>query len=824
MVQPLTSTPEPGSTAPAPPRRRGRLRRVLRGLGLLLLLAVVAAAAFGLWLRSELYASLPQLDGELAAAGLSAPVSIERDALGVPTIRAASRLDVAFATGFLHAQDRFFKMDLTRRQPAGELAELLGEGAVPGDRTMRPHRLREVARRALERAAPGERRLIRAYTAGVNAGLAALGARPFEYLVLRTEPAPWREEDTLLAVLAMFADLGDDDGSREAMLNVMEDTLPEPLFRFLAPQGTGWDAPLLGEPLPVPPIPGPEVFDLRTRAAAPRAAALRSSEPTEPGAAAVGSNNWAIDGAHTAHGGSLVACDMHLGLSLPNVWYRASFEWPAEQGRPAHRVTGATLPGAPPMVIGSNGRLAWGFTNSYIDLGDLVVLEPDPANRERYLTPEGPRELERSTERIRVRGAADELLAVERSVWGPVIGRDVQGNRLAYRWVAHFSEAVDLGFTAMETASGVDAALGIANHSGMPPLNIIVGDASGRIGWTIAGRVPRREGFDGRLPEPWSRGGRRWNGWLAPSEIPRVADPAAGRLWSANNRLVGGGLLARLGDGGYALGARADQIRDRLLALDEMSEADSLQLQLDDRALFLQGWRDLLLRTLDEKAVAADPRRRELREHVAAWDGRASVDSVGYRIVRGFRLLVLTEVFDALTAPCLEAFPDFRFDELGQSEGPLWRMVTEKPPHLLDPRYATWDELLLANADEYLDRQLAGGVSLPSLTWGQYNTAQIRHPLSSGLPWLGRWIDMPAVPLPGGVDMPRFQTTFAGASQRMAVSPGQEKAGYFHMPGGQSGHPLSPHYGDSYQAWVRGEPTPFLPGPVAHRLTLKPPG
>jgi penicillin amidase len=226
--------------------------------------------------------------------------------------------------------------------------------------------------------------------------------------------------------------------------------------------------------------------------------------------------------------------------------------------------------------------------------------------------------------------------------------------------------------------------------------------------------------------------------------------------------------------------------------------------------------------------TARSPRRGEARRLVEGWGGRASVDSVGYRIVRAFRERVARAALEPLLAPCREADP--RLDYLGrhpnrglrQWEGPLWALVTERPPHLLDPHYGTWEELLLASLDGVLDELTRGGRSLSARTWGERNTVLIQHPLSRALPLLGPWLDMPREALPGDGNMPRVQYRQAGASERLVVSPGREERGLFHMPCGESGHPLSPHYRDGHEAWARGEPTPFLPGPPVQVLTLRP--
>jgi penicillin amidase len=367
----------------------------------------------------------------------------------------------------------------------------------------------------------------------------------------------------------------------------------------------------------------------------------------------------------------------------------------------------------------------------------------------------------------------------------------------------------------------VDQALDVAARSGIPPQNFVCADARGRIGWTVAGAIPRRVGLDGRLPASWADGTRRWEGWLAPSEHPRIVDPPSGLLWTANARTVGGEALRILGDGGYALGARARQIRDDLLAGDRFTERDMLAIQLDDRALFLEHWRGLLLGTLDG-APAGDPRRAEARRLAEAWGGRAAAGSAGYRLVRAFHREVAERVLAPFAALARAVDPRFDPRELTQAEGAIWRLASERPPHLLDPAYPGWDALLLAALDGALASMPGSARELEARTWGESNTAAIRHPLSAALPLLGRLLDMPAEPLPGDRDMPRVQAPAFGASERLAVSPGREAEGILHQPGGQSGHPLSPWYRAGHEAWARGEAAPFLPGPAEHRLLLAP--
>jgi penicillin amidase len=776
----------------------------------------------GVWMM--LADSLPPLAGTIRVSGLSAPVRIERDGRGIPTLRAENRNDLAFATGFVHGQDRFFQMDLLRRHPAGELAELIGSAVVAEDRRMRLHRFRYRAQRALKALSAEDHDLLDAYTRGVEAGRKSLRRPSFEYLVLGVPPVAWRAEDTLLVAYGMYAMLQGGAVEHERTMALL-DVLPPELAEFLSPPGSCWDSPMQGGPLSGSSLPDARAIDLRSSPDN----WMMGAPAIRPEDVSPGSNNWAVSGKRTVHGGAIVANDMHLGLFVPNIWYRAAFVWRDEHGA-EHRAYGITLPGAPPIVTGSNTHVAWGFTNTEGDFADLIILESVAGKPGVYRTPDGPRPIIQVAETIRVKDGPPVRQVIEETIWGPVIDRDHQGRRRALRWLAHDDGALNLDLRRLETARTVAEVLALGPQVGSPAQNIVVADDRGEIGWTILGRIPKRVGFDGRQPTSWADGKHHWDGWLAPADYPRIIDPPDGRLWSANNRVVAEPFLSRLGRGTYDLGARAGQIRDGLGETRRLSERDMLAIQLDNRALFLTRWQELLAGVLSPGCVAEHPRRQAIREQILDWGGRADPSSVGFRLVKRFRAQVHDMILSSLTAPCKRADPRFQYRWLDPNvEDAVWQLVTKRPAHLLPPRYATWDQLLLAAVDA-VEREVKVNradfpFALRSFTQGAATRTQIHHPFSVALGPLARWLrmNMPEEELPGdNRAMPRIQTPSDGASQRMAVSPGREAEGYFHMPTGQSGHPLSPHYRDGHDDWAKGRPTPFLPGEVKHVLELRP--
>ena len=781
--------------------------------GAMALVAVLLLA--GLLAYASLRMSVPQFDDSAPLPGLSSAATVTRDGLGVVTVDAANRVDAYRALGFVHAQERFFEMDLMRRSAAGELSELFGERALDVDRKQRTHRFRARAKRDLALLSVGERALLEAYADGVNEGLGQLRARLFPYLLLALEPRKWSAGDSALVVFAMFLDLQGGENREELARAAARRHLPPALALLLDPRGSEWDAALDGTTVFPPPIPNAQDVDLRKMPRAwfeGEARALREQKP--------GSNNFAVGGALTRHGAALVANDMHLTLRVPNIWFRARLKFPDEYA-PGGRVdiSGATLPGTPAVVVGSNTRVAWGFTNSYGDWMDWVQVRWLDAARTRYATAEGARSVQTFREEIAVKGGKPIEWLVRETIWGPVLHQPASGPGLALAWTAHAPGTFNLGIGALERARHLEHAMRIMTRAGLPAQNFVGGDVAGNIGWVLAGRIPRRFGFDQSVPADWSHAGIGWTGWLPPGQNPRVVNPPDARIWTANARNVGGDGAMLLGDGGLTLGARGKQIRDGLRARKQFVPADMLAIQRDDRALFLHRWWEVL------RATAArhpgDTKMRELATAIAHAPERASIDSAGYRLVRQFRTRVVANVLDMLTAPLHAADPNAPRPTPAQSEAIVWPLVAQRPAHLLAPIYSNWNALLERSARDVIEelRPMNGG--LAKRNWAERNTSAINHPLGS-IPGLGWLLNTKAQGLSGDVHMPFVQGTTFGASERFAVSPGHEDEGYFHMPGGQSGHPLSPFYRAGHEDWVAGRATPFLPGPVLHRLELVP--
>ncbi len=470
-------------------------------------------------------AALPRRDGEVALAGLTASLAIELDDRAVPRIRAGSFADALRGQGYMHAQERFFQMDLLRRQAAGELAELFGERALALDRAQRPFDFRRRAQRLLGELPERQVAWLTAYTQGVNAGLDDLGARPPEYWLFGARPAPWRNEDSLLVVFGFYTRLSNNEWY-ERPQGVLQASLPEELYEFLTPSTSRFDRPLAGadgDPTggytPAP-IPGPDIVNLRARSAPRGSPAAPRVAPPLVGPA---SNQWALDASRTARGDAILANDPHLDLRVPNIFYRCELHWPEGV------VRGASIPGLPALLIGASATLAWGATVSNADQSDWVVVTVDAQDPSRYAAPGGSEPFRTEVVQIAVAGRSPEPLELRSTRWGPIAGTDWRGRPLALH--AAWLEPGGLNLDVLDLATAATASDGVAvlaRWAG-PSLNWMLADSHGRIGWTVNGPLPRRVGFDGSRPESWADGSRSWDGEL---RTPRAARAARRHAWS----------------------------------------------------------------------------------------------------------------------------------------------------------------------------------------------------------------------------------------------------------------------------------------------------
>ncbi len=580
-------------------KRRRIFARTVVVLTALVLLVAIAGFFYGRhWTRQAMSASLPQLDGTLAIDGLAAPVTVQRDAHGVPHLRAASLDDLVIAQGYITAQDRLWQMEALRRHAAGTLAEILGPSLIPHDRAQRILQIRASADRAVKVLPPGQLHWLQLYARGVNASIADQGAHlPLEFRILRFRPAPWTPRDTLLVELAMFQDLTSNfigELDREAL----SARLPLTLVGDLYPVGSWRDHPPAQHPLDltapqtdIPDIPldesqtgsqmEPEAESHSRSKKQPHSEphrnpkseselktaynlALRSPEHLDDlihgrrllapalfpcDDCKAGSNNWVVSGARTASGKPLLSNDMHLNHGVPGIWYQADLEAPTPTG-PFH-VSGVSLPGTPFIIVGHNEHLAWGFTNLGATVQDLTIEHTrGTGSSAEYQTSTGAwQPLLHQQEIIHVQGGKDITLDVPATRRGSLIAPIVSGifpsekRALSLTWTIYDPANVSDPFFDIDAANdwpGLHAA--VAGWGG-PAQNMVFADDQGHIGYHAVGRIPVRGSLTrpspiNPVPSDALDPAQLWAGYIPFDQLPQSYDPADGILATANARVT----------------------------------------------------------------------------------------------------------------------------------------------------------------------------------------------------------------------------------------------------------------------------------------------
>ena len=714
---------------------------------------------------------------------------------------ADTQAGAAQAQGYLHAQDRFFQMDISRRYAAGELAAFIGPPGLLMDQFQRGYLLRDAAARILKELDPVERDVLDAYVEGVNLGLESIDPIPLEYVLTKTMPQAWSAEDTILVLLAMGEQLngsGQQELNRMAIRTLAGEAVEDYLFHDVSPD----DRPLRPDPEgadAMPALPSVPAGDAST-------GWLRSTPRMLPG-----SNAWVVAGSRTADGRAILASDPHLGIAAPSTWYRMGIMFPAGSTLAPDEMLwqfGLTLPGVPGIIMGTNGHVAWGFTNVTMDVADLIVIETHPDDPMQYRTPEGWEHFTWQQELIDVRGEEEPTFKdVPLTRWGPVYTDSTNDTPLVRKWILTEPGGVNLSIGGMLQARTVDDAVQVMRNLNGSPQNAMIADADGRIAWVVTGKLPRRIGHDGTVPISWAEEGVGWDGWLDESQRPLIIDPESGVLFSANNRMADLETARALGRE-WAEPDRANRIAE-LLAGDELLDESALgAMQLDTAMPSLFPLRDRLLELIPKDHPSA--LARYARQQIERWNGTADADQRGLAILLKVDRLLQSEVLSTLV-------PNGSTN-ISVPEGPLRRIIAEDATEFLPARFDSWDQAHeVAFELAVTDMQNQGSLDQD---WGELNRSSFNHFAGNAFPWAGESLDLPVHPQAGHPNAVRVAHPRFGASARLVVSPGHDGQGILQTPGGQSGNYLSPHYRDYHDEWAQGSPTPLLPGEIVRTETL----
>ncbi len=813
-----------------------------------LVLVLVAGLVTGVVLARR---PLPQTDGELELPGLQSSVTVVRDDHGIPQLYGDSVEDLMRAQGFVHAQERFFEMDVRRHVTSGRLAELFGEDAVETDEFVRTMGWRRVAEQELALIRPDTRAALEAYADGVNAYLDSRSPSQLavEYTVLRASgldyrPEPWTPVDSLAWLKAMAWDLRGNMTDEIDRVLALEDHTPAQVEQLYPSYPYDQNTPIVQQGAVVDGVFEQDATEEATRLPQRPAYAeargtlrrLRAGVERLPALLGrgdgIGSNAWAVDGQHSSTGEPLLANDPHLGVTMPGVWMQVGLHCRTVSTDCPLDVAGFSFSGVPGVIIGHNADIAWGFTNLGPDVSDLYLerVVGDQWKHDGRLRPLMTRE-----ETIEVRGGDDVELTVRSTAHGPLlsdvsddladIGEKAPADHPVPRDEGY---AVSLAWTALEPSATADAVLDLntasdwgsfraaASEFAVPAQNMVYADREGHIGYQAPGRIPiRQSGNDGYLPAEGWRADDDWTGDYVPfSALPSVLDPEEGFVVTANQAVIDEDYPFHLTDD-WDRGYRAQRIRDALEEEGELSVAEMAELQLDDRSPIAPVLTPYLLEVeIDGTYYRAG------QEKLRTWDYSQPADSAA------------AAYFNVVWRNVLElTFHDDLPEDIWPDGGQRWVAVMSEL--LTRPADPWWDDKTTDGEVETRDDVLRTALHdarddltrLQALdddkwSWGRLHRLDLENPTlgRSGVapvellvnrgPWQsaggGATVDATSWDAAEG-----FGVT-AAPSMRMVVSMADfDKSRWVNLTG-VSGHPFSDHYTDQTDLWAEGETLPWV--------------
>lgn len=844
------------------------MRHLPRGLLAAALVVVLALAAIASMSVVAVRDSFPDVQGAVVVQPLGRPVRVVRDAHGVAHLYAETPEDLFAAQGYVHAQERYYEMDVRRHITAGRLSEMFGAQTVETDAYIRTMGWRRVAEQEVAMVSPRTRRFLDAYAAGVNAYALnrPMSQLSLEYALLGFQgrdlrAEPWTAADSLAWLKAMAWDLS---GNRlqeveQAVLaprvgdQRVGDLIPDydpQVFEPIVTEGGvvngRFDPHARGDARPpVDPAPPPEDASAALLAAARVDAAVPDlvADPRQSGA--VGSNSWVIRGDRTATGRPILANDPHLAASIPSVFEQMGLHCTTVSAACPYDVTGFSFSGLPGIVIGHNARIAWGFTTPYLDTQDLFV---EQITGDRYKRGDALVDLQEHQETITVAGGQPRTITVRQSVHGPLLSDvDRQLKGLPTTTADGATEtAVALGWTALTPAPSIEAIFALNEASDFadfrsaarllraPSQNLLYADVDGNIGYQLPGDIPLRRSGSGLTPRDGADPNQDWAGYLDFEELPYAYNPEKGYIVAANQQIVANPPHVLGND--PSLGWRSQQIVDSLNAhTAPMTIDDAMKMQQDTTVRYANLIVPALLRASPESEWVGDGQRV-----LAAWDLRADENSAGAAFFNVVMRSILSRTFD-----------DEMPEELRPAASDRWYGIVAEL--LRDPNNPWWDDkrtpaienrdTVLAEAleDARKDITVLLGRDPARWQWGRLHRLRLQHKTlgSSGIAAIEALFNRGDFPVGGGNAVveafswdgtkPGFAVT-NGPTMKMVVDLSRLDNSRWVNQSGNSGHAFHDNYDDQlpllahnvYLPW-RSSREQVEAGAVAVQ-TLNPPG
>ncbi|BDC98498.1 penicillin acylase family protein [Persicobacter psychrovividus] len=737
----------------------------------------------GFWQNAAYKNTHSNILEEIKLKGLKGDAKVLIDENQVPHIFTDNDYDLYFLQAYFTAKDRLWQMDFQTMASAGRLSEILGQDSLilQYDRGQRRKGMCYAAELATEAFMDHEatREMLQAYTDGANAYIENLPHRnfPIEYKILDYRPEPWTPLKSALLLKYMAQNLCASNADLENTNALVK--LGKKKFDLLFPLMESGQRPIVDQP------------NSWGEALPQQALAAQNTTidfPLDPGPNPLnGSNNWAVHGSKTKSGKPILCNDPHLGLNLPSIWYAMQLH------SPNVNVMGASLPGAPGIIIGMNEKIAWGVTNAQRDLVDWYKIHFLDDLRNRYDLNGKVETVTNRIETIKIKNAPAFIDTVKYTVFGPVYYDQAYRSNspytgYAYHWIAHEKSNEVLAFHQINRAENYTAFKQAISHYDAPAQNFAYADIDNNIAMHIQGKFPIRRDEAGRFLREGNHLNNLWEGYIPANQQIYEHNPKKGFIYSANQHPVDETYP-------YVVAAKRFEyyrnriIFERLNANDEWTVEDMKKLQNDNfnlqAAESLPHW----LGFVDTLPL---PRlHRYAYKQLSQWDYENNAD---------------TEA-PTFYATWWKTLDRMLYEDFDQSEAPMMRptayttiKLLKDPTHQLKfgSKRMTGTELLNLAFVEAMNTLAQEQIKGTDLHWAKFKNTSLRH-LARIAPFGAK------ANIAGNAGSINAASADHGPSWRMIIELSAEgNQMWYTYPGGTSGNPGSPYYNNQTTGWVKG--------------------
>lgn len=780
-----------------------KFAKIAIGVGSAIFIILIAAAIFLYHLVTN---SFPVTKGEVTLQELQAKVDIYRDDYGVPHISARNEHDLMFAIGYVHAQDRLWQMDLTRRAGQGRLSEIFDTATVKFDKLFRTLGFSIIAESLYQRSHPTSRRLLDDYAQGVNAFIFTnKGKYPVEFDILNYEPEQWKPQHTLLVSRLLAWELNFAWWVDLTYAEIAKIVPPEKFQQIFLNSLESRSSSKVGLQKSI------AANDTRDYLQTVRS----YRDFFNKGPFASGSNAWVIDSSKSLSGKPILATDPHLIISTPAKWYEVHLT------APGWNVAGVTIPGAPLVVIGHNDSIAWGFTNAMVDDTDFFIERTGPTETNTYHFKNTILPMQIREEVIHVGNSDSTVIKVRTTHHGPII-TDVHPTTkhkadsirifqpISMRWTGFDLSDEILCFYRLNRAQNAFEFEEGLKQLTVPAQNVVYADVRGNIGCWLAGRIPIRGNHIGTLPLNGWEGNEEWKGYISFDKLPKEWNPTEGFIISANQKIENNSFQYYISTL-WESGDRHKRIRD-LLSLEKLSANDFQQFQQDVVSYYCMDLTKQVLNVFTSDSTQ-DPKINAALVYLRNWNFRCTPSDIASTIINKFFVRLIHNLYEDELGEAL--FTDFIYplnviyrvtNQLLQKDNSSWF------DNVRTDTIETKDMIIRKSFHEAVDElRSTFGSEMKTWQWGIIHQVIFEHPLGSLKP-LDKVFNIGPFPIggseqtvcKGAFDLTKPFRLFAAPSARQIVDLAHPKSAYKVLTLGQSGQAMHKHYDDQVLLWLNG--------------------